>query len=338
MRVAVVTTSHPRFEGDASGHFVATEARLLWQAGHEVLVVAAGDPPPKPDGSPPGPRVRWVGGGQLFAAPGAPQRLRDNPLRSLAAFRFVHSARAALQNEGPFDRIVAHWLVPSALPISLGLPAQVVAVGHGTDVRWLSALPKPVRQSLGRRLMRGTHAIRLVSHALKRQWVDATFPTMAQHCHVEPCPIRVRPRTRTETRAKLGVPAEQRLAVVVGRLIGGKRVDSALRSLSALPKLRTVVVGDGPERRGLSESFPGVTFLGHLHRERTLDWIAAADLLLSASESEGAPSVIREARALGVPVVARAVADLERWSHRDAGLWVVRPSEKLSGAPDGQLR
>src|SRR5579883_2954492 len=40
MRIVVVTTSWPRDEGDASGHFVRAEARELERAGHAVVVVA----------------------------------------------------------------------------------------------------------------------------------------------------------------------------------------------------------------------------------------------------------------------------------------------------------
>ena len=56
---------------------------------------------------------------------------------------------------------------------------------------------------------------------------------------------------------------------------------------------------------------------------RHLRWIAAADVLVSASAHEGAPSVVREARALGVPVVAVSAGDLAQWAERDAGLLLV---------------
>jgi len=44
----------------------------------------------------------------------------------------------------------------------------------------------------------------------------------------------------------------------------------------------------------------------------------------SASALEGAPSVVREARALGVPVVAVAAGDLAEWAKDDAGVLLVR--------------
>jgi glycosyltransferase involved in cell wall biosynthesis len=49
-------------------------------------------------------------------------------------------------------------------------------------------------------------------------------------------------------------------------------------------------------------------------------------VLVSASRHEGSPLVVREARALGVPVVACPSGDLEQWARDDAGLWVLPAS------------
>jgi glycosyltransferase involved in cell wall biosynthesis len=115
----------------------------------------------------------------------------------------------------------------------------------------------------------------------------------------------------------------ERLAVVAGRLIPEKRLDVALGAASLVPGVRVVVLGDGPERARLARAFPDVTLAGLVPRERALLWIAAADVVLSASLEEGAPSVVREARALGTRVVALACGDLERRSAGDPGLFVV---------------
>ena len=46
-------------------------------------------------------------------------------------------------------------------------------------------------------------------------------------------------------------------------------------------------------------------------------WIRASDLVVSASREEGAPTVVREARALGTPVVTTAAGDLVKWAELD---------------------
>jgi teichuronic acid biosynthesis glycosyltransferase TuaC len=130
--------------------------------------------------------------------------------------------------------------------------------------------------------------------------------------------------TRGLARQTLGVPEVEALALVVARLIPEKRVALALQALSLIDGLSAVVVGDGPELASLRARFPSARFTGYLPRSQALRWIAAADVLVSASAQEGAPSVVREARALGIPVVAVAAGDLTSWAERDPGLLIVR--------------
>ena len=61
---------------------------------------------------------------------------------------------------------------------------------------------------MARTLLRQTQSIRLVSHALNREWVNATSPEMENHCRVQPSPIDVSPRTRKEARERLGLEAD----------------------------------------------------------------------------------------------------------------------------------
>jgi len=47
--------------------------------------------------------------------------------------------------------------------------------------------------------------------------------------------------------------------------------------------------------------------------------------VLHTSRTEGAPTVVREARALGVPVVACLAGDLEAWAANDPGIAIADP-------------
>jgi glycosyltransferase involved in cell wall biosynthesis len=105
--------------------------------------------------------------------------------------------------------------------------------------------------------------------------------------------------------------------VWVGRDVPGKRLPLALEA-AALAGCELVVVGASP-----SPAPSGVCALGALSRAEALGLIARADALLSTSAVEGAPTAVREARAYGVPVVACAAGDLERWALDDPGIRVV---------------
>ena len=71
---------------------------------------------------------------------------------------------------------------------------------------------------------------------------------------------------------------------------------------------------------------PTARFLGHLPRHEALAFIAAADRLIHTSESEGAPTVIREARSLGIPVLSTPTGDVARWAQTDPGIEILPPS------------
>lgn len=122
-------------------------------------------------------------------------------------------------------------------------------------------------------------------------------------------------RSRSEVRRELATPQNAPVVVFVGRLAAEKRPDRLLRVFSRvlveLPDAALWIVGDGP-RRGAVErriATPPLTDAVRLTGERddVADLLAAADLLLLTSDSEGVPGVVLEAGALGVPAVATDV-------------------------------
>lgn len=114
---------------------------------------------------------------------------------------------------------------------------------------------------------------------------------------------------RRSARVRWGLEADSEVVLVLGALTAEKRVDVALRAWSQM-KGTLLVAGDGPERSALkelaSQVAPGRTrFLGQVTDTSTL--LAASDVLLLTSDSEGAPGVLIEAGLTGLPVVATDV-------------------------------
>ena len=116
--------------------------------------------------------------------------------------------------------------------------------------------------------------------------------------------------TRAAARASLGLKADDRVGVFVGRLDYPKNVewilDIAEASRQSLPQLRLLLAGEGPHEaslksaitaRGLSER---VRLLGH---REPLPIYQAADALLLPSLREGFSLVTAEAMSVGVPVL-----------------------------------
>ncbi|HKO54170.1 MAG TPA: glycosyltransferase family 4 protein [Polyangiaceae bacterium] len=323
-RIAIISTSYPRQPGDAAGHFVQSEVTRLLRAGHEVHVFAPGSPVPASDGA----ELHWLGDHGAFGWPGALARLKERPARWLGVLEFCVRARAALRRQAPFTRVQAHFLVPCAWPIALSATpsSQLELIGHGSDVRAFCRLPGALRGPIARAWLARRASLRVTSSELATALRHAN-PELSSALRVEASPIDVEGvPTRRAARDALGIPEAKPLVLIVARLIPEKRVALALRALALIDALSAVVVGDGPELGPLRARFPNAHFTGFLPRSEALRWIAAADVLVSASAHEGAPSVVREARALGVPVVAVAAGDLADWATRDPGLLIVGAS------------
>lgn len=324
-RIAVVSTSYPRAPGDAAGHFVHSEVKRLVRAGHDVHVFVPGSGAPHADGA----AVYWLDDRGAFGWPGALARVRERPTRLLGAYGFCKRAERALRERGPFQRVQAHFLVPSAWPIvTRAWPAtsapELELIGHGSDVRAFCKLPSLLRHSIARAWLARNAGLRVTSAELATL-LRQRAPALAGRLRVEASPLDLgEVPSRASARRALGLSEHARLALVVSRLIPEKRVALALSALALLDDLSTCVVGDGPELEPLRARFPSVLFAGRLPRPEALRFIAAADVVVSASAEEGAPSVVREARALGVPVVAVDAGDLSTWAARDPGLLLAR--------------
>jgi glycosyltransferase involved in cell wall biosynthesis len=139
-----------------------------------------------------------------------------------------------------------------------------------------------------------------------------------------------RPRAdRDTTRRKLGLPADAPVVGTAARLVRVKGLDYLLQAAAALrnslPHLSTLIVGDGPEMAhlkslakelGMAER---VMFTGH--RDDVYDLMAAMDVFVLPSLSEGIPMVLLEAMALGTPIVASRVGGVpEIVEHEATGL------------------
>jgi len=342
VRIVVVTTSFPRTAEDPSGHFVQSSAQALAARGHDVHVIAPGGSPfdaPSKRGD------LWIhraGGGALFAWPGAIARMREAPWRALAVAPFALGVRSCLTAIGAVDRAVAHWIVPSAFPLLMSARAPLEVHAHGADVRLLVAAPRPVREAVMRALLehraRFTFAARSLLTALEGSIQPELGAALRCVAKVEPPPLDlpdVSARAR-ELRASLRLVSGERLAVAVARLVSSKRIELAIEAMRAAPRWRLWVVGDGPERASLEQlaSERGVVarFVGHALRREALAWIAASDALVHPSAVEAAPTAVREARALGVPVVACEAGDVAAWAQDDAGIQVVAASAEAIAA------
>lgn len=321
----MLTTAFPRFGGDLAGNFVFFFCRELRRRGQRVVVVTPHTPGAPVDETMEGIDVRRF----RYLHPPSLQRvgylggtltnLRESWLARLGlplyALGFWLSARRLARQ----CRILhAHW-IPCALAALASAPSgrrpPVVVSVWGSDVRLLRL---PVLGRLALRLLRRAEAILAVSERMKQDLISLGLPgEKVSVVLTARTPLERPSGTPEDLRARLGLPSGRPLVLYLGRLSPVKGphhlVDAAAEVLREAPEACFVLVGDGPlgaslqaavRERGMQDSF---VFAGFVPHDRVGHFLAAADLLVLPSLSEGLPHAVLEAMSFGLPVVASAV-------------------------------
>jgi len=108
-------------------------------------------------------------------------------------------------------------------------------------------------------------------------------------------------------RRSLGFADEEIVVAFVGRLVKEKNVTllaQVLRRLNeSVPRLRALIVGEGPERSGLQSACPSAVFTGFLNGEVLARAYASSDVFFFPSATESFGNVTLEAMASGLPTV-----------------------------------
>lgn len=238
-------------------------------------------------------------------------------------FRLIGASRAFVERVRAHRPALLHahfgpdGLIALSLARRLGIP--LVTTLHGYEVsRSNSRLLTSghlswIRYALqGRSLMNGGDLFVAVSEALRRRAIQRGYPpdrTIVIRNGIDVC--------RFATRS---ASPEKGLILHVGRLVPKKGTSLLLRAFAGVracrPDARLVIIGDGPLRAGLERQVAqqglanAVTFLGQRSQEEVAGWMGRAWLLTAPSltardgDAEGLPTVIIEAAAAGLPVVA----------------------------------
>lgn len=135
---------------------------------------------------------------------------------------------------------------------------------------------------------------------------------------VVPNGIPVVPAIDPGIRATLGLPPESTILLAVGNLyaVKGHRflVQAIADLLPRYPETHLLIAGRGDQEAPLRALADELGFAGHLHllglRDDIPQLLAAADLFVMPSLSEGLPIAILEAMFAGKPIVASDVGDI----------------------------
>lgn len=134
-------------------------------------------------------------------------------------------------------------------------------------------------------------------------------------------------------RRELGIAADELVLGMVSVLRGWKGHEAAAAAVDLLqerfPRLRLLIVGDGPKRGELEHALAGlgdrVLFAGY--RDDVIKVLDAVDVLVHPSSIDAFPTALLEAMAAGVPTVATAVGGIpEAVVDGETGVLIAAPA------------
>ena len=326
--VVMVTTSYPRFPGDAVGTFMEPIAKGVAARGHEVHVVAPWHPRMTrgrvEDGVffhffkyAPVPALNVFG---YAAGLHADVRLRGRawmaaPLAMSAgwfkAMRVARKRGATVMH--------GHWVVPGGVIAAAAAPDRPLVVSlHGSDV-FVAERTAPARIA-ARRVFGRAGAVTACSANLAERAVR--LGAAPDRIEVVPYGVDTRrfspdPAARAARRRAIGVAGP--LVAAAGRLVHKKGFEyliDALPLMASTPPAVLAIAGTGDleaelrARAAAAGVADRVRFLGNVTQDEVGAWFASADVAVVPSvrddsgNVDGLPNTLLEALASATPVVA----------------------------------
>lgn len=205
-----------------------------------------------------------------------------------------------------------------------GLPALLmkrifrvpfVIWGQGSDVY----LPDLLLKMTSKRVLKNADSVIALTNDMKERMQNLYL----RDVFVIPNGIefaRFQGLTKEKARQKLMVRHDESIILFTGTLKSVKGLNYLIEAMSIIfrenPKARLVLIGDGPQRQNLERlarelNLAGQTsFIGRVSNESIPEYMAASDVFVLPSLSEGLPVVSLEAMASGLPIVATKIGGL----------------------------
>lgn len=335
MRIAILTSSYPRYPGDGTAPFIKSFAENFAKLGHFVYVIAPYDPAVHGDDDLENVQViryRYIWPNSLSLMGHAQSLKGDARLSTLSFlllpfflfFGIITLYRVCRKER--IDVIHANWVLPNgpiALVVSRLLHIPYVLSLHGSDI--YVSQKNPAFSRVARSVFDGASSVTACSQDLKEAAIrlgsnaDKTF-LLAWGAD----PEKFSPNNYSiNLRRELGVTGSEILVIAVGRLVLKKGFDNLIsawkRVYEQFPTSRLIIGGEGPLRVALEQQarelhiHDSITFSGRINWQEMPTYLASADIFVLPSvkdehgNMDGLPTVLLEAMSSGTACIASEI-------------------------------
>jgi glycosyltransferase involved in cell wall biosynthesis len=329
MRIAVLASSYPRFQGDGTAPFVKSIAEALVKFGHDVEVIAPYDVEVKPTGSK-GVKIHRfkyaliksfhiMGHGRALESD---VRLRPVAILLLPFYliaAFITLLRVTQRQKT--EVIHVHWVLPNgpvAAMVAWFRRIPFVVSLHGSDM--FMARKNRLYRVVARWVFIQASSVTACSPELKKYALELGAPKTTELFAWGADPQVFKPADNLpELRLKLGWN-DGIIITTLGRLVYKKGFDILLKALPPVlnkyPLVKVIIGGDGPllvelhdlaKAIGISES---VQFIGRVPWNEVSAILAAGNIFVLpsvrdvAGNLDGLPTVLLEAMGCGSAIIA----------------------------------
>ncbi len=332
-----LTNAYPDFESSARGIFVKKMALFFTKEGYRICVVT-------PKIFQRSPTFEDLEGVKIYRFPFFSQnRLlieyeRIPYLRML--FYFISGAAftlyALLRNRCRLIHV--HWVLPTGMIgvlVGFLLSKPMVVTIHGSDFRMAVEGPAVLKRAfvfICRRARFLTCVNEMMSRRIEQMGIErekiSTFPV-----GIDQTFLKVGENRRKRESQPITILSNRNFHPIYNVSLLIRAIPLVIREE---PKLRFLIVGEGPQREMLEEEVrrldlrPYVQFLGRVPPERMPELLAEADIYVSTSLSDGTSVSLLEAMAAGTfPIVTAIPSNLEWVADGKNGFIVLPDAEDL---------
>ncbi|MGC9516939.1 MAG: glycosyltransferase [Methanomicrobiales archaeon] len=344
MKICIVTSMFPRFEGDYYGNFVYDEAKRLFKEGFDVHVVTHHNRDSPYEEVMQGlkiQRFKWLEPKKF--KPLAYYNSITDGFRLISYLISLLLILSKTINKYDIDVIHAHNAIPTgfiAAIVSHVLKIPLFITIHGSDINRF--YNKPFYRSLISFSLNSSEKILVSSKSLYRKvesFIKNGKKILIFRNAIDINKFQV--EKNDFIRNKYLIKSDDTLILFVGNLNRSKGIFEIVESFKLLnykfKKLKLMFVGEGPQKKELNkivvnnEIEDDVIFTEQINPKRIQKYYQAADIFVLPSYSEGGgpPLVILEAMACGVPVVVSNVGGIPEVIKNGINGFLVPPHDTL---------